>query len=229
MGLEVAGVDMLEARTGPKIMEVNSSPGLRGARGRDRRRHRDALRRSTRWSSGARASRATAAQPPRCEVPGARRAAGRALGRPSRGRAPASTIRAPVPPRTLPAEPVSLVLYEDPLSPWCLVAERRIRAALEDVAGAFAPLRLEPFPLRAEPRALTAAERRALVRAARGAPRGAGGGAARRRTSGSRATRRSRRSPRSPRSTRPGCRGPAREDGAPRRDARGRRSSAAST
>jgi ribosomal protein S6--L-glutamate ligase len=28
MGLEVAGVDMLEARTGPKIMEVNSSPGF---------------------------------------------------------------------------------------------------------------------------------------------------------------------------------------------------------
>ena len=50
MGLEVAGVDMLEARSGPKIMEVNSSPGLRGARGRDRHRHREALRRSTRWS-----------------------------------------------------------------------------------------------------------------------------------------------------------------------------------
>ena len=30
MGLEVAGVDMLEARTGPKIMEVNSSPGFQG-------------------------------------------------------------------------------------------------------------------------------------------------------------------------------------------------------
>jgi ribosomal protein S6--L-glutamate ligase len=30
MGLEVAGVDMLEARTGPKIMEVNSSPGFEG-------------------------------------------------------------------------------------------------------------------------------------------------------------------------------------------------------
>jgi ribosomal protein S6--L-glutamate ligase len=38
MGLEVAGVDMLEARTGPKIMEVNSSPGFEGleaATGRD--------------------------------------------------------------------------------------------------------------------------------------------------------------------------------------------------
>jgi ribosomal protein S6--L-glutamate ligase len=30
MGLEVAGVDMLEARSGPKIMEVNSSPGFQG-------------------------------------------------------------------------------------------------------------------------------------------------------------------------------------------------------
>ncbi|BDG09731.1 ATP-grasp domain-containing protein [Anaeromyxobacter paludicola] len=28
IGLEVAGVDMLESRTGPKIMEVNSSPGF---------------------------------------------------------------------------------------------------------------------------------------------------------------------------------------------------------
>lgn len=30
IGLEVAGVDMLEASEGPKIMEVNSSPGLQG-------------------------------------------------------------------------------------------------------------------------------------------------------------------------------------------------------
>lgn len=30
MGLEVAGVDMLETRTGPKILEINSSPGLEG-------------------------------------------------------------------------------------------------------------------------------------------------------------------------------------------------------
>jgi len=30
IGLEVAGVDMLEARTGPKIMEVNSTPGFEG-------------------------------------------------------------------------------------------------------------------------------------------------------------------------------------------------------
>jgi ribosomal protein S6--L-glutamate ligase len=30
IGLELAGVDMLESRTGPKIMEVNSSPGFEG-------------------------------------------------------------------------------------------------------------------------------------------------------------------------------------------------------
>ncbi len=30
MGLEVAGVDMLEGKDGPKIMEVNSSPGFEG-------------------------------------------------------------------------------------------------------------------------------------------------------------------------------------------------------
>jgi predicted DsbA family dithiol-disulfide isomerase len=76
----------------------------------------------------------------------------------------------PVPPRTLPAEPVSLVLYEDPLSPWCLVAERRLRVAIEELQGTFT-LRLEPFPLRAEPSAVSTTERRALVRAARKAAR----------------------------------------------------------
>lgn len=30
MGLQVAGVDMLESQTGPQVMEVNSSPGLEG-------------------------------------------------------------------------------------------------------------------------------------------------------------------------------------------------------
>jgi ribosomal protein S6--L-glutamate ligase len=30
MGLEVAGVDMLEGNDGPKILEINSSPGLEG-------------------------------------------------------------------------------------------------------------------------------------------------------------------------------------------------------
>ena len=29
-GLEVAGVDMLESNDGPRVIEVNSSPGLRG-------------------------------------------------------------------------------------------------------------------------------------------------------------------------------------------------------
>ncbi len=66
---------------------------------------------------------------------------------------------------------MSLVLYDDPLSPWCLVAERRVRAALEDAPGAFAPLRLEPFPLRAEPRAVTGTDRRILAREARRAAR----------------------------------------------------------
>ena len=33
MGLRVAGVDMLEAKSGPQIMEVNSSPGLEGIEG----------------------------------------------------------------------------------------------------------------------------------------------------------------------------------------------------
>jgi ribosomal protein S6--L-glutamate ligase len=30
MGLEIAGVDMLESNSGPKILEINSSPGLEG-------------------------------------------------------------------------------------------------------------------------------------------------------------------------------------------------------
>jgi ribosomal protein S6--L-glutamate ligase len=30
LGLQVAGVDMLESKTGPQVMEVNSSPGLQG-------------------------------------------------------------------------------------------------------------------------------------------------------------------------------------------------------
>ncbi len=81
----------------------------------------------------------------------------------------AATIRATVPPRIPPAELVSLVLYEDPLWPWCLVAERRIRAVLEQLDGTFGPLRLEPFPLRPEARAPTRNERRELARAARSA------------------------------------------------------------
>lgn len=65
---------------------------------------------------------------------------------------------------------MTLVLYEDPLSPWCFVAEQRIRAALEEV-GFFYDLRIAPFPLRNEPRAPTQAERRALARTARRAAR----------------------------------------------------------
>jgi predicted DsbA family dithiol-disulfide isomerase len=76
-----------------------------------------------------------------------------------------------VPPESFPAEPTSLVLYEDPLWPWCLVAERRIRAALEHVQGDFAPLQLEPFPLRPEARVPSRSELRALARAARSAAR----------------------------------------------------------
>ena len=30
VGLEVAGVDLLETRNGPKVLEVNSSPGFEG-------------------------------------------------------------------------------------------------------------------------------------------------------------------------------------------------------
>jgi predicted DsbA family dithiol-disulfide isomerase len=76
-----------------------------------------------------------------------------------------------VTPRIAPLEPATLVLFDDPLSPWCLVAERRIAAALEALPGAFAPLRLEPFATRPEPRALSKAERCALAREARRAAR----------------------------------------------------------
>jgi len=30
MDLQVAGVDMLESRSGPKVLEINSSPGFEG-------------------------------------------------------------------------------------------------------------------------------------------------------------------------------------------------------
>jgi predicted DsbA family dithiol-disulfide isomerase len=76
-----------------------------------------------------------------------------------------------VAPRNLPAEHISLVLYEDPLWPWCLVAEQRIRAVLEGIDETFGPLRLEPFPLMTEPRAPTRAERRAMAKVARIAAR----------------------------------------------------------
>jgi predicted DsbA family dithiol-disulfide isomerase len=73
--------------------------------------------------------------------------------------------------RSPPAERASLVLYEDPLSPWCLVAERRIHAALLELEAAFQPLRHEPFPLRIEPRAMSRSERDRLARAVRRAAR----------------------------------------------------------
>ena len=65
----------------------------------------------------------------------------------------------------------SLVLFQDPLSPWCLVAEHRIAAAADSFPGAFRPLRLEPFPTRVTPRALSKGERCSLARAARRAAR----------------------------------------------------------
>ena len=74
-------------------------------------------------------------------------------------------------PRIRHAHTVPLVLYQDPLSPWCLVAEERIAAAAETFPGAFQPLRLEPFPTRVTPRALSKAERCSLARAARRAAR----------------------------------------------------------
>ena len=67
--------------------------------------------------------------------------------------------------------PASLVLFQDPLSPWCLVAEQRITVAAESFPGAFGPLRLEPFPTRVTPRALSKGDRCALARAARRAAR----------------------------------------------------------
>jgi len=76
-----------------------------------------------------------------------------------------------VSPRIRHAEPASLVLYEDPLSPWCAVAEWRVTAAAEELPGAFRPLRLEPFPTRLTPRALSKTDRCLFARAARRAAR----------------------------------------------------------
>jgi predicted DsbA family dithiol-disulfide isomerase len=73
--------------------------------------------------------------------------------------------------RSLSVEPVTLVLHEDPLSPWCWIAERRVEAALASLPGVFAPLRHAPFPLRVAPRSPTRSEVRALARAVRRAAR----------------------------------------------------------
>jgi ribosomal protein S6--L-glutamate ligase len=76
MGLNVAGVDMLEGRDGPQVMEVNSSPGLEGietCHGAGYRRRRDRLhRRAGRLSrkstcaSDSRSARATASARSTC-------------------------------------------------------------------------------------------------------------------------------------------------------------------
>lgn len=79
--------------------------------------------------------------------------------------------RVTVSPRPFAVEPAPVVLYDDPLSPWSLVAERRVRSALEDVGGVFGALQLAPFPLRTEARALTREDRRAMARAVRKAAR----------------------------------------------------------
>lgn len=65
---------------------------------------------------------------------------------------------------------VTLVLYEDPLSPWCLIAEERIRAALAELPCTF-ELEYAPFPLQPDPRALTKTDRLRFARAARRAAR----------------------------------------------------------
>lgn len=97
----------------------------------------------------------------------------------SNGRPPVASGRAARPARIRPTvsprlrhnNPVSLVLYQDPLSPWCVVAEERIAAAAQALPGAFRPLRLEPFPTRVTPRALSKSDRCSLARAARRAAR----------------------------------------------------------
>ena len=73
-----------------------------------------------------------------------------------------------------PAEPIALVLYEDPLSPWCALAERRIAEAAADL-GVRVELRHAPYPLRAEPRLPSRRERRRLARAAQRASQAPGG------------------------------------------------------
>jgi predicted DsbA family dithiol-disulfide isomerase len=107
----------------------------------------------------------------RARSPARRHGTGRGLARPFPGRGPAGTIAGDVRGRSLTVEPVTLVLYEDPLSPWSWVAERRVEAALASLPGVFAPLRHAAFPLRVEPRTPTASELRSHARAARRAAR----------------------------------------------------------
>jgi predicted DsbA family dithiol-disulfide isomerase len=66
--------------------------------------------------------------------------------------------------RDNPTDGIALVLHEDLLNPWCWIAERRVRTALEELGGLFRPLEYAPFPLRFEPRLPSATERKALAR-----------------------------------------------------------------
>jgi predicted DsbA family dithiol-disulfide isomerase len=59
---------------------------------------------------------------------------------------------------------IAIVLHEDLLNPWCWIAERRVRTALDDLDGLFGPLKYAPFPLRFEPRLPSSNERKALAR-----------------------------------------------------------------
>jgi predicted DsbA family dithiol-disulfide isomerase len=63
-----------------------------------------------------------------------------------------------------PSRPISLVLYGDPLDPFCWIAERRIAMAAEELHGRCLPLAHAPLPRRWESLAPTAAERRAWAR-----------------------------------------------------------------
>ena len=123
-----------------------------------------------RWNTHTRASPAAPGATSRDGVRNA--AAGRTGTRPTLQADTAGPLQsAPIVTSRNRQRPASLVLYEDPLSPWCLVAEERIARAADELPGAFRPLRLEPFPTRVTPRALSKADRCALARAARRAAR----------------------------------------------------------
>ena len=173
MGLEVAGVDMLEARTGPKIMEVNSSPGFEGleaATGVDIASAyvEHAVEFAPRPPLGLRG------RPPRLSV----NASARSWSRSSERTAPSGACSAlpnagsakQIAPPVAPSQPapsrVSLVLYEDPLS--SLVPGRRAahrRRARGARRRRFAPsARAVPAARRARARCRPRRERRALAR-----------------------------------------------------------------
>ena len=56
MGLQVAGVDMLESRAGPKVIEINSSPGFEGL---EQATRKDIAREILEYAAAYAASRAT--------------------------------------------------------------------------------------------------------------------------------------------------------------------------